>query len=202
MTWVKVKPVVDRLVAAAVLVASAPILAVVGCVIAVRMGRPVLFRQVRIGLDGKPFELVKFRSMRDGNGSDADRLTEAGRWLRSTSVDELPELYNIARGEMSFVGPRPLLPEYVPLYNERQATRHNVRPGLTGLAQVNGRNAQTWEDRLEMDASYAADVTLRGDLSILRTTIAVVLSGRGVSADAAATMERFTGTPEPAEVAS
>ncbi len=158
------------------------------------MGRPVLFRQERPGRNGKLFTLVKFRTMRAGPGHDADRLTRFGRVLRSTSLDELPELWNIIRGDMSLVGPRPLLPEYLPLYSGRQARRHEVRPGLTGLAQVNGRNQVGWDYRLELDVQYVEHLSLQADLAILFRTIAPVVKREGVSAKDHATVERFPGS--------
>ncbi len=161
------------------------------------MGAPVLFRQMRVGLDAKPFELIKFRTMRDATGqsgqllSDADRLTRVGRFLRASSLDELPELWSIIRGDMSLVGPRPLLPEYLPFYLQDQARRHEVRPGLTGLAQVNGRNAQSWDERFELDVKYVDTLTLWGDIRILFLTVWRVLARDGVSAEGHETMPRF-----------
>lgn len=158
------------------------------------LGSPVLFRQVRPGCNGEPFQLVKFRTMRSGEGSDADRLTDLGRFLRATSLDELPELWNVLRGDMSLVGPRPLLTAYLDRYSPRQARRHEVRPGLTGLAQVNGRNRSTWEERLELDVTYVETWTLLGDLRIIGRTIAAVLRRDGISADGQATMAEFQGS--------
>jgi len=169
----------------------------IACVIRYSMGPPVLFRQMRVGLDAKPFELIKFRTMRDATGqsgqllSDADRLTGVGRFLRASSLDELPELWSIIRGDMSLVGPRPLLPEYLPFYLEDQARRHEVRPGLTGLAQVNGRNAQSWDERFELDVKYVDTLTLWGDIRILFLTVWRVLARDGVSAEGHETMPRF-----------
>ncbi len=164
-----------------------------------RLGSPVLFRQTRIGLGGRPFTLYKFRSMRDATGPDgrplpdAERLTSFGRWLRSTSLDELPSLWNVLRGDMALVGPRPLLPEYLPLYNARQARRHEVRPGITGWAQVNGRNAVDWAERLEMDVWYVEHRSLRLDLRILWRTVGSVLRRDGISQKGEATMAAFKG---------
>lgn len=174
------------------LVAAIP-MAVVAIVIRVTMGSPVLFRQERPGLHGQPFTLVKFRSMRDGPGDDVDRLTRTGALLRATSLDELPELWNVLRGDMSLVGPRPLLMSYLPLYSEEQARRHEVRPGLTGLAQVEGRNLLDWPERLASDVHYVDTWTNWGDLKIIGRTIGAVLRRTGISAEDEATMRNFTG---------
>jgi len=165
-----------------------------------RMGPPALFSQLRAGLGGRPFRLYKFRSMtdaRDGDGSllpDADRLTPLGVFLRRTSLDELPQLWNVLCGAMSLVGPRPLLLEYVPLYDERQRKRLSVRPGITGWAQINGRNALTWEEKFELDVWYVEHRSLRLDLKILAATAWKVLRREGISAPGAATMPPFRGT--------
>lgn len=165
-----------------------------------RIGTPVFFRQQRPGLGGRPFEIVKFRTMtdgRDGQGgllADEVRLTRFGRFLRSTSLDELPEIWNVLRGDMSFVGPRPLLMEYLPLYTARQARRHEVRPGLTGWAQVNGRNAISWEQKFEYDVWYVDNRSFWLDMKILWMTAIRVLRREGVSQQGHATMERFTGS--------
>jgi len=164
-----------------------------------RLGSPVLFRQVRPGLHGRPFMMVKFRTMTDARGpdgellSDAQRLTTFGRFLRASSLDELPELWNVLRGEMSLVGPRPLLMEYLPLYSPEQARRHEVRPGITGWAQVNGRNAVSWEERFRLDVWYVDHRSLWLDLRILWLTVRKVLVREGISAQGEATMPRFTG---------
>ena len=164
-----------------------------------KLGSPVFFRQTRPGRHGRPFNMVKFRTMTDARGPDGqllpdgDRLTAFGRFLRSSSLDELPELWNVLKGDMSLVGPRPLLPEYLPLYSARQARRHLVRPGITGWAQVNGRNARSWPARLEMDAWYADNLSLRLDLRILGFTLKHLLRPRGVSAPGAATVAPFRG---------
>jgi sugar transferase EpsL len=177
-----------------------PVLAVVAVLIRLRLGAPVLFRQVRPGRGGVPFTLYKFRTMRECSDSDgrplpdANRLTPLGRFLRSTSLDELPELWNVIRGDMSLVGPRPLLMEYLPLYSARQRRRHEVRPGLTGWAQVNGRNAISWEERFELDLWYVEHRSLLLDLRILLRTVGVALSGRGVAAPGEATMPPFRGS--------
>lgn len=171
-------------------------------IVRLNMGSPILFRQLRPGLRGAPFQLCKFRTMRDpvaGVTSDADRLTPFGRWLRSTSLDELPELWNVLRGDMSLVGPRPLLPEYLPLYSPRQARRHEVRPGITGWAQVNGRNALSWEERFELDVWYVEHRSFLLDLKILALTVGAVLGRHGISAKGEATMSRFTGPQKSGE---
>ena len=167
------KRIIDVLVAAVGLIVGAPLLVVLAIAVRFALGSPVLFRQVRPGLHGKPFTLVKFRSMRDAtdrNGrplSDALRLTRFGRALRASSLDELPELWNVLRGDMSLVGPRPLLVEYLPRYSDRQTRRHEVRPGITGWAQVNGRNAVSWPDRFELDVWYVENRTILLDFRIL-----------------------------------
>ncbi len=161
------------------------------------MGSPVLFRQIRSGRDTRPFELVKFRTMRDAHDRqgrpllDEERLTALGRFLRASSLDELPELWNIIRGDMSLVGPRPLLPDYLPFYLDCQARRHEVRPGLTGLAQVNGRNAQSWEERFKLDVHYVDSQSFWGDMQILFLTVWRVVSRDGISAEGYETMPRF-----------
>jgi len=163
------------------------------------MGRPVLFRQQRPGLRGKPFTLYKFRTMRDARTASGEllpddlRLTTFGKWLRSTSLDELPELFNVLKGEMSLVGPRPLLMEYLPRYSPEQARRHEVKPGITGWAQVNGRNALTWEEKFRMDVWYVDHWNLWLDMKIVLLTIWKVLKREGISAEGSATMPVFTG---------
>ncbi len=164
-----------------------------------RLGSPIFFRQVRPGLGGHPFEMLKFRTMtdeRDAGGAlkpDSERLTAFGRWLRATSLDELPELWNVLRGDMSLVGPRPLLMQYLPLYSPRQARRHEVRPGITGWAQVNGRNALTWPQKFELDVWYVENRSFWLDLRILWMTVMSVLRREGISAAGEATMPAFTG---------
>lgn len=180
-------------------VLSLPVQAVIAVAVRRTMGRPVLFRQERPGLHGKPFTMVKFRTMRDpdpttGVVDDADRLTRLGRLLRATSLDELPSLWNVVRGDMSLVGPRPLLVRYLERYSPEQARRHEVRPGLTGLAQISGRNALTWERKLELDVEYVDHHTVRGDLRILVATVAKVVRREGVTGDDSATMTEFWGT--------
>lgn len=183
----------DVVGAAVGLAVGAVPMAAVAVVVAATMGRPVLFRQRRPGRDGRLFTLYKFRTMREGGGTDGDRLTSVGRALRATSLDELPELWNVLRGDMSLVGPRPLLPEYLDRYSPRQARRHEVRPGLTGLAQVSGRNALAWDDRLELDVRYVETWSLPGDLRILARTVASVVRGDGITAAEHATMPSFEG---------
>lgn len=158
-----------------------------------KMGAPVLFRQVRPGLGQRPFVMLKFRTMRDGEESDGARLTDLGRVLRATSLDELPELWNVLKGEMSLVGPRPLLMEYLPLYTAQQARRHEVRPGLTGLAQVRGRNAISWERKFALDVWYVDHRSLWLDLKILGLTVVKILQRSDINANGAATMPRFMG---------
>lgn len=193
------KRLFDVVVALCVLALLSPLLVVLSLLIRRRLGSPILFRQVRPGKDGKPFEMLKFRSMtdaRDTDGAllpDADRLTPFGQFLRSTSLDELPELWNVLKGDMSLVGPRPLLMEYLPLYSPEQARRHEVRPGVTGWAQVNGRNALSWEEKFALDIWYVDNRSLRLDLKIIVATIGKVLKRSGISADGEATMPRFDG---------
>lgn len=164
------------------------------------LGSPVFFRQIRPGLHGKPFEMIKLRTMtdeRDANGDflpDSVRLTKFGRFLRSSSLDELPELWNVLKGEMSLVGPRPLLVRYLPLYTAHQARRHEVRPGITGWAQVNGRNSISWEDRLDLDVWYVNNRSMMLDLRIIWLTIKKVIAREGISADGEATMSEFRGS--------
>jgi lipopolysaccharide/colanic/teichoic acid biosynthesis glycosyltransferase len=194
----RVKRVLDLAAAATLLIATLPIQAGVALAVAVRLCRPVLFRQTRPGLCGRPFEIVKFRTMRPvdlsrGWDDDASRMTRLGQLLRSTSLDELPTLWNVIRGDMSLVGPRPLLMRYLPLYSVEQARRHEVRPGLTGLAQVSGRNAVSWPDRLRLDVDYVDRRCLRLDFQIVSATVGVVLRGTGISAVGSATMPEFMG---------
>ena len=194
-----IKRSMDLLVALLLGLALSPVIALVAVAVRLSSGNPILFRQERPGRDGEIFSLLKFRTMRDvmddsGRSlSDSDRLTYVGTILRRTSLDELPEFINIIRGQMSFVGPRPLLVEYLPLYSAEQARRHEVRPGLTGLAQVSGRNTLTWEDKFALDVQYVNNWSLRLDLRILWRTLSMVLTGRGVNADGQATVEPFRG---------
>jgi lipopolysaccharide/colanic/teichoic acid biosynthesis glycosyltransferase len=190
----------DLIFAVVALVLLAPVIGLVALLIRTRMGSPVLFRQVRPGLHAKPFEMIKFRTMLDALGPDGqplpdgERLTSLGRFLRSTSLDELPELWNVLKGEMSLVGPRPLLMEYVPLYSPEQARRHEVRPGVTGWAQVNGRNAIGWDEKLALDSWYVDNRSALLDLKILALTVGKVFGRHGISADGEATMSRFEGS--------
>ncbi len=201
MPYDRAKRVLDVVLALGGGIVLAPVLAGLAAAVAVRLGRPVLFRQERAGQGGAPFRIVKFRTMTDARGSDgalladADRLTPFGLWLRSTSLDELPELWNVLRGDMSLVGPRPLLSAYVSLYSPEQAVRLAVRPGLTGWAQVHGRNALTWEDKFELDCWYVAHRTLRLDVLILWRTLAQVIRRDGISAEGHVTVAPFTGSP-------
>jgi len=194
------KRLFDLLAAALGLLLLAPLLLALAWLVRRRIGAPVLFRQIRPGLHGRPFALLKFRSMRealDGDSHplpDAERLTPFGRFLRASSLDELPELWNVLRGDMSLVGPRPLLMEYLPLYSPEQARRHAVRPGITGWAQVNGRNALSWEEKFRLDVWYVDHRSLRLDLHILLLTLKRVLAREGINAAGEATVARFTGS--------
>ena len=185
--------------ACALLVLALPLLVVIWMVRR-KLGSPVFFTQVRPGMHGKPFKMVKFRSMTSERGTDGEllpdavRLTPFGRFLRSTSLDELPELSNVLKGDMSLVGPRPLLMEYLPLYSPEQARRHEVRPGITGWAQVNGRNAISWEDKFKLDVWYVDHCSLWLDIKILWLTVKKVLVREGISAAGEATMGKFTGS--------
>jgi lipopolysaccharide/colanic/teichoic acid biosynthesis glycosyltransferase len=201
--YLPVKRAADVVVATVGLLISAPVMAAVAVAVRRDVGSPVLFRQVRPGRHGEPFELVKFRTMRmidetDGVANDAERLTPFGRWLRSTSLDELPTLWNVLRGEMSLVGPRPLLMEYLDRYTPTQARRHEVRPGVTGLAQVRGRNLLSWDEKFAADVEYVDRVGPVLDARILMATLATVLRRQGVSAPDAATMHLFTGSQRDA----
>lgn len=179
-----------------------PILLILMVIVRIKLGTPVFFKQERPGKDGKIFTLYKFRTMtdkKDENGEllpDSERLTSFGKLLRSTSLDELPELINILKGDMSFIGPRPLLVEYLELYNEEQKHRHDVRPGLTGLAQVEGRNLLSWEERFKLDVKYVNEISFINDIKIIFKTIGVVFKREGVSSATSSTMEKFTGTKE------
>ncbi|ENO76185.1 sugar transferase [Thauera sp. 63] len=195
-----VKRTFDLIVSALGLVLLAPILGGLAWLVRRNLGSPVLFRQVRPGRHGRPFEMVKFRTMRNNCGvdgkplPDAERMTQFGAWLRSSSLDELPELWNVLKGDMSLVGPRPLLMEYLPLYSPEQARRHEVRPGVTGWAQISGRNALSWEERFELDVWYVDNHSLRLDLKILLLTVRKVLIKEGITASGDATMPKFTGS--------
>ncbi|AWB91199.1 sugar transferase [Aeromicrobium chenweiae] len=197
-----VKRLLDVVAASLLLVVTLPLQLVVALIVRTRLGRPVLFSQQRPGRDGEVFTLVKFRTMRPaGPGedvrSDAERLTPAGARLRSLSLDELPTLLNVVRGDMSLVGPRPLLVDYLDRYTLRQARRHEVRPGITGLAQVSGRNALSWDDRLQLDVEYVDRCSLWLDLAILVRTVSAVAGRRGIAERGSATMSEFTGSGAP-----
>ncbi len=190
----------DIAASASALVVLSPVLAITAHKVKKELGSPVLFRQVRPGLHGRPFEMIKFRTMKDatdkkGNAlPDSERLTDFGKKLRASSLDELPELWNVLKGDMSLVGPRPLLMEYLPLYNAEQAKRHNVRPGVTGYAQVNGRNSLSWEDKFKLDTWYVEHQSFLLDMKILLKTVKKVIIKDGISAEGEATMTKFTGT--------
>ena len=195
-----IKRLFDIIASLCGLILLSPVIAIVAWKIRKNLGSPVLFRQVRPGLNGKPFEMVKFRSMRDavdaaGNQlPDAERMTSFGSFLRSSSLDELPELWNVLKGDMSLVGPRPLLMEYLPLYSKEQYRRHEVRPGVTGWAQINGRNAISWEDKFKLDVWYVDNCSFWLDLKIIFLTIKKVVVRDGISAEGEATMAKFTGS--------
>ena len=195
-----VKRAFDIAASTSALVVLSPVLAITAYKVKKELGSPVLFRQTRPGLHGKPFEMIKFRTMKDatdkeGNAlPDSERLTDFGKKLRASSLDELPELWNVLKGDMSLVGPRPLLMEYLTLYSAEQAKRHNVRPGVTGYAQVNGRNSLSWEDKFKLDTWYVEHQSLWLDMKILLKTVKKVIIKDGISADGEATMTKFTGT--------
>jgi lipopolysaccharide/colanic/teichoic acid biosynthesis glycosyltransferase len=199
------KRLIDLLISSLALIVAAPVMAVVAALILGTMGRPILFTQRRPGYRGKLFTVYKFRTMRDsaeGDGRprpDAERLTRLGRGLRATSLDELPELFNVLRGDMSLVGPRPLLPEYLDRYTPAQARRHDVRPGLTGLAQVRGRNALTWDEKFDLDLFYVENRTMLLDLRILARTVVGWLRPSGISHGEHATMPEFRGSSSAGE---
>lgn len=195
-----IKRLLDIIIASIALILLSPLYFYVARKVKKNLGSPVLFRQVRPGLYGKPFEMIKFRTMKDAVDAqgdplpDSERLTPFGKMLRSTSLDEMPELWNVIKGDMSIVGPRPLLTEYLPLYNEEQAKRHNVRPGMTGHAQVNGRNAISWEEKFKLDTWYVENQSTLLDFKIMFKTVHKVLAKDDISAEGEATMTRFTGT--------
>jgi lipopolysaccharide/colanic/teichoic acid biosynthesis glycosyltransferase len=197
-----VKRVFDFVAAASALLLLAPGLSALALAIRIWMGRPVLFRQVRIGRGERAFRIAKFRTMKDARDdagnllADEKRLTAIGRFIRRTSLDELPQLWNVLRGDMSLVGPRPLLPEYLPRYSEFQRRRHEVRPGITGWAQVHGRNALTWEQKFELDVWYVDHQSLWLDIRILFLTALKVLGRDGISQQGHATMSEFLGSPD------
>jgi lipopolysaccharide/colanic/teichoic acid biosynthesis glycosyltransferase len=199
------KRVFDLTIAVVLFVLTLPIQFATGLAIRSRLGSPVLFRQTRPGMHGEPFQMVKFRTMlpndpERGLVDDASRMTNFGRLLRSTSLDELPTLWNVIRGDMSLVGPRPLLMRYLARYSPEQARRHDVRPGLTGLAQISGRNALSWEDKFRLDVDYVDHASFLGDLRILLTTMTSVLRQDGISAQGEATMSEFRGVAPDQEV--
>lgn len=203
----QLKRLFDVVGAGVLLVLFAPILATVAAAVAVSMGRPVLFRQRRPGLGGDLFTILKFRTMVDATDADgnplpdAQRITALGRFMRRTSLDELPELVNVLQGDMSLVGPRPLLAEYLSRYSKEQMRRHDVRPGITGWSQVNGRNALTWEEKFALDVWYVDHRSLRLDLRILRMTIGQVVRGEGIAHSGVATMEPFLGPGDSSTLA-
>jgi undecaprenyl phosphate N,N'-diacetylbacillosamine 1-phosphate transferase len=195
------KRLMDIVLSLCAIVLLSPVMLMIALLVRVRLGSPVIFKQERPGLNEKLFTLYKFRTMtdeRDENGQllpDAQRLTKFGQWLRSTSLDELPELLNVLKGEMSLVGPRPLLAQYLPLYNSHQRRRHEVRPGITGLAQIGGRNAISWEERFDLDVYYVDAVSLLGDIRIMFSTMQKILAREGISSSDSVTMTAFRGTP-------
>jgi lipopolysaccharide/colanic/teichoic acid biosynthesis glycosyltransferase len=194
------KRVFDIILSSILIVIFSPIMVLIALLIYIKMGRPILFRQTRPGLNEKLFTIYKFRTMnnkRDERGEllpDKERLDGFGKFIRATSLDELPQLFNVLKGDMSFVGPRPLLVEYLPLYSSEQKKRHNVRPGITGLAQVNGRNAISWEDRFKYDIEYVENQSFLLDLKILWKTFLKVIKRDGVSAKGHVTVEKFKGS--------
>ncbi len=194
-----VKPITDVTLAAVMLFLSIPLLLLVALCLAVANKGKILFKQQRPGLHGKPFYLYKFKTMADLTNAegellpDEERMTKVGSWIRKTSLDELPQLYNVLRGELSLVGPRPLLMEYLPLYNEEQARRHHVKPGITGWAQINGRNAISWEQKFALDVWYVQHQSFKTDALILYRTFRKVWSGAGVNSEGFATVPKFTG---------
>ena len=197
-----IKRLLDFVLSLGAIICLSPVYLVVAILVRVKLGSPVLFTQDRPGKDGKIFKMYKFRTMTDARDAEGNllpddvRLTKFGRTLRATSLDELPELLNILKGDMSIVGPRPLLVRYLERYNEEQKHRHDVLPGLTGLAQVNGRNAISWEDKFRYDVEYTQNVTFIGDVSIILKTVAKVFKKEGISSGTSVTMEEFMGTKE------
>ncbi|WP_180032156.1 sugar transferase [Acinetobacter sp. YH12245] len=195
-----IKRLLDIIIASVALILLSPLYALVAYKVKKNLGSPVLFRQVRPGLHGKPFEMIKFRTMKDAADEqgdplpDSERLTAFGQMLRSTSLDEMPELWNVIKGDMSIVGPRPLLMEYLPLYNAEQAKRHNVRPGMTGHAQVNGRNAIGWEEKFNLDTWYVENQSIWLDFKIMLKTVKKVIAKDDINEAGEVTMTKFTGT--------
>ena len=194
------KRATDLVISGLGLIFLSPVIVTLALLVRIRLGSPMLFRQLRPGLGGQPFELIKFRTMRDTYDADGvlhpdvDRLTGFGNFLRSTSLDELPELWNVLRGDMSLVGPRPLLMEYLPHYSPVQAGRHEIRPGLTGLAQVKGRNNLSWEEKFDLDIWYVDNHDSKLDWAIILWTFKIVITGQGVSPKHSSTVARFDGT--------
>lgn len=195
----RIKRVLEFIIALIGLILVSPILLIVAILVKTKLGSPILFRQQRVGLNGEIFEMVKFRTMKDATDSegnplpDEERLTKFGQLLRKTSLDELPELWNVLKGEMSLVGPRPLLVEYLPLYSKEQMKRHHVRPGITGYAQVNGRNNISWTKKFELDVYYVENFSLWLDVKILFQTVAKVLGQADINQEGNVTMEKFNG---------
>ena len=195
----RIKRVLEFIIALIGLILASPILLIVAILVKTKLGSPILFRQQRVGLNGEIFEMVKFRTMKDATDSegnplpDEERLTKFGQLLRKTSLDELPELWNVLKGDMSLVGPRPLLVEYLPLYSKEQMKRHNVRPGITGYAQVNGRNNISWTKKFELDVYYVENFSLWLDVKILFQTVAKVLGQADINQEGNVTMEKFNG---------
>ena len=197
-----IKRPLDAFLATGALIALSPIMAITALLVRTKLGAPIIFKQQRPGKDEEIFEIYKFRTMTDEKDADGNllpdevRLTSFGKFLRSTSLDELPELINIIKGDMAIVGPRPLLVQYLSRYNEEQKHRHDVRPGLTGYAQVHGRNTVSWEDKFAMDVEYVNNITFEGDVQVMIDTVKTVLSHEGISSESSATMEEFMGNDE------
>ena len=194
------KRLLDIIISLSALILLAPLYAIIGYKVKKNLGSPILFKQTRPGLHAQPFDMIKFRTMKDATDAsgnllpDSMRMTAFGKMLRSSSLDELPELWNVLKGDMSLVGPRPLLMEYVPLYNKEQTRRHEMRPGITGWAQINGRNAISWEEKFQLDVWYVDNHSIWLDLKILLLTLKKVFIKEGISADGEVTMTKFTGT--------
>lgn len=195
----RIKRIFDFMIALIGIIIASPILLIVAILVRLNLGAPILFRQPRVGLNGEVFEMVKFRTMKDAKDAkghllpDDERLTKFGQFLRQSSLDELPELFNVLKGDMSLVGPRPLLVEYLPLYSKEQMRRHEVRPGITGYAQINGRNNISWAKKFELDVYYVKNYSLGLDLKILAQTVGKVLKQSDISQEGHVTVERFNG---------